>query len=148
MDGSTGLMRVGHDLQHVQELAMASALKSSDFVFTAEEIAYVEASAHPLQTLAGLFAAKEALFKTLELREAVYWADMEVTHSRSGAPEFRFHGTLRDQLREDHLRALLSISHSGEYASAVVMLAAEAAPARADGAQLEVQDSARGGQGK
>ena len=71
-------------------------------------------------TLAGLFAAREALGKALgggidfDLKEA------EVCHSESGAPYFRLSGSLKDRIGNS--RVFLSISHDGGMAAAVCLI--------------------------
>ena len=89
--------------------------------FTSGEIEYVHSrGAGAAATLAGLFAAREALGKALgggidfELKEA------EVCHTDSGAPFFRLSGKLKERIGEDRL--FLSISHDGGIAAAVCLL--------------------------
>ncbi len=115
-------MRVGHDLQRVADVAIGGGALSTDGVFTPLELEYVERARDPRQTLAGLFCAKEALFKCLGPGPAYHWCDMEVSHDEAGAPGFRFSGALAAHLTSRGLNASVSISHSGEYASAVVIL--------------------------
>ena len=89
--------------------------------FTPEEIVYVRSrGAGAAQSMAALFAAREALGKALgtgldfDLREA------GVCHSDAGAPFFRFSGKLKDRLGAD--RVLLSLSHDGGVAAAVCLI--------------------------
>ena len=92
--------------------------------FTPGEIEYVRSrGAGAAATLAGLFAAREALGKALgggidfELKEA------EVCHTESGAPYFRLSGKLKERVGEG--RIFLSISHDGGMAAAVCLLEGE-----------------------
>ena len=92
--------------------------------FTPGEIEYVRSrGAGAAATLAGLFAAREALGKALvggidfELKEA------EVCHTESGTPCFRLSGRLKE--RVGNARLLLSISHDGGMAAAVCLLEGE-----------------------
>lgn len=126
MDGSRGHLsrRLGHDLTAISELRTKPDLLAPGVFFTAAECARIERSAEPAASSAGLFAAKEALFKALRLPAGSFWTDIEVTHDPHGAPVFRFHGHAADFLREHGLVAHLSISHSGDYASAVVLIEA------------------------
>ena len=122
MDGHAQLIRVGHDLQRIQDVAVGADALSGDGLFTPQELEHIERARDPRQTLAGLFCAKEAMFKCLERGPVYHWCDMEVSHDEAGAPRFRFSGALAAHLTSRGLRASLSISHSGEYASAVVVL--------------------------
>jgi phosphopantetheinyl transferase (holo-ACP synthase) len=104
-------LRIGVDIQSVDELfpeRLDSDLKSSSeltSLFTFREISYAQSRPNPLDTLSGLFAAKEALRKcdtallTLPLKE------LEILPNAAGRPEFRGFA--------------LSISHSGGFAIAV-----------------------------
>ena len=99
--------------------------------FTSAEAEYVRSrGAGAAHTLAGLFAAREALGKALgggidfDLKEA------EVCHTDSGAPYFRLSGRLKERVGDDRL--FLSISHDGGMAAAVCLLA-ENIPCRPQG---------------
>jgi len=110
-DFSVEGLQIGIDIQRVDELLPGlhdSDLKSSSEVtamFTLREISYAQSRPTPLDTLCGLFAAKEALrkcdssFLTLPLKE------LEILPNTAGQPEFRGFA--------------VSISHSGGFAIAV-----------------------------
>ena len=80
-------------------------------VFTAEEIAYCNASRIRHQHFAARFAAKEAVSKALATGWAgeFRWKDVEVTNDPSGRPGVTLHGRLREQLGRGII--LLSLSH-------------------------------------
>ncbi len=89
--------------------------------FTPGETDYVRSRGNgAAATLAGLFAAREALGKALgggldyDLKEA------EVCHTESGAPYFRFSGSMAE--RTGGCRVSLSISHDGGIAAAVCLI--------------------------
>ena len=113
---------LGMDLCEIAR--MEKQLRDDRFLarfFTPSEIEYVRSrGAGAAATLAGLFAAREALGKALgggidfELKEA------EVCHTESGAPYFRLSGRLKE--RVDKGRLFLSISHDGGMAAAVCLL--------------------------
>lgn len=125
------LIGLGQDLQLVSAMASATALREPGVFFTEGECAHVASSATPEATLAGLFSAKEALFKALPEQTGSYWTDIELVHERRGAVAVRLHGALEAAFRANHWQARVSISHSGEYASAVAVIwsAAPATPA-------------------
>jgi holo-[acyl-carrier protein] synthase len=77
----------------------------------------------PLGSLAGRFAAKEALAKALGAPDGLSWLDAEIRNDPDGKPLLTMTGgvgALADKLgaRTAHL----SISHDGDIASAVVVL--------------------------
>ena len=135
MDGSRRqLIGLGHDLQLIGELEVASALREPGVFFTAAELRRFAAAVAPLESLAGGFAAKEALFKALPpAGEPWFWTEAELGHDRHGAPRFRTHGSLAGHLARRGLRVSVSISHSGGYVSAVVLVTGETAAVRLRG---------------
>lgn len=75
--------------------------------------------------LAGLFAAKEAALKALGTGWAhgLVFRQIEVVRDALGAPSLRFHAAAAERARERRVaRALLSITHDGPVAAAVVVL--------------------------
>jgi holo-[acyl-carrier protein] synthase len=118
------LIGLGHDLQLVPELAGKGALLSDDGCFTQRELARIGGSRSPAETAAGLFAAKEAFLKAVPTVRHGFWTDVEIQHSGAGAPSFLLHGAYRDLFERHRWRALVSLSHSGNLASAVVMVVA------------------------
>lgn len=123
MDGTRrGLIGLGHDLQLISELESASALRGPGVFFTCGELRRFATAPVPLQSLAGGFAAKEALFKALTTGEPWFWTDAELVHNRHGAPQFRTHGALARHLASHRLRLNVSISHSAGFVSSVVVV--------------------------
>jgi holo-[acyl-carrier protein] synthase len=116
------LIGLGHDLQLVSELAAARALLEPDVFFTSQELRRFASAVVPMASLAGGFAAKEALFKALPAEETWFWTDAELIHDRRGAPRFRVHGSLASHLARRRLQVSVSISHSGGFASSVVVV--------------------------
>lgn len=111
---------IGIDLQRVAEIIPYE--DSFDFrssgeltgIFSAREIAYACARPSPTQTLAGLFAAKEAILKASAETAARELKDIEILPDANGAPA--------------HPGFRISISHSGEYATAVALRVEAAVP--------------------
>jgi phosphopantetheinyl transferase (holo-ACP synthase) len=111
IDATPSDLRIGIDIQRVDELLPADAgfdLKASGEVtamFTLKEISYAQSRPSPLDTLSGLFAAKEALRKCDAALLALPLREVEVLPDATGRPEFPGYS--------------LSISHSGDFAIAV-----------------------------
>jgi phosphopantetheinyl transferase (holo-ACP synthase) len=102
------MIRLGNDIQLVEELFPEGQSLDSvqlEKIFTKYEVAYAMGTDNPQVTLAGLFSLKESLVKA----GAAYvtYLDLEVTHDNNGAPIF--------------YGFLVSISHSGEYATSVAL---------------------------
>lgn len=97
-----------------------------EHVFTADERSYCAQAANPKQSLAGHFAAKEALIKAIPALRSygVDWQEMEVTHDNFGAPKFVLSGKLLEGLKRIAASTImLSISHTSETAVAMVVVA-------------------------
>ncbi|MCG9889836.1 MAG: holo-ACP synthase [Thermosynechococcaceae cyanobacterium MS004] len=123
MDGLGGvLVGLGHDIQIIHEMEQAEGLQIPGLFFTEAEFAYCHSKKLPFQSMAGLFSAKEALFKALQGLISFYWTDAEILHRPNRAPYFAFHGVLAEEMTRQQLQAHVSISHSGDYASAIVIL--------------------------
>ncbi len=76
----------------------------------------------PLHSLAGRFAAKEALAKAFGAPGWLRWTDAVVLVGEHGAPSWSLTGTLRERADQLGVRAThLSISHDGGLATAMVI---------------------------
>jgi len=76
----------------------------------------------PPNSLAGRFAAKEALAKALGAPVGLHWTDAVVVKDAVGKPSWQLHGSVQARVDELGVRSLhLSISHDGGIASAVVV---------------------------
>ncbi|MCW4457596.1 holo-ACP synthase [Microbacterium sp. MPKO10] len=76
----------------------------------------------PLRSLAGRYAAKEALIKALGGSDGVRWLDIVVDKSEDGDPFFTLSGTTAEAVTERGITALhVSMSHDGGAAMAFVV---------------------------
>lgn len=112
---------------HVERVGESVASHGERFlrrIFTDEEVAYAMSSPpQMLQRLAARFAAKEAVRKVLRVGEhSVGWRDVEVRRLPSGACEVVLHGPAATLARARGVGEMaLSMSHDGDYATAVVV---------------------------
>jgi holo-[acyl-carrier protein] synthase len=73
-------------------------------------------------SLAGCFAAKEAVAKALGSPPGLRWADIQVVHDSAGAPRLEVQGTVADAAARLGIRAWhLSLSHDGGMSVAMVV---------------------------
>ncbi len=119
-----GTLRVGVDLVQISRIAESLHTFGDRFlrrVFTEQEIAYAVASPpHTHARLAARFAAKEATIKALNLVDCgVNWRHIEVCRQPSGACFLSLHGIAAARAKGAELA--LSLSHDGDYATAVVV---------------------------
>jgi holo-[acyl-carrier protein] synthase len=117
-------LRVGIDLVQVSRIAASLESFGERFlarVFTPGELAY--ARTRP-ESLASRFAAKEAVKKALEL-EGVGWTEIEVVRRASGACDVQLHGAARVAAEALGAELSLSMSHEGDFATALVVARCE-----------------------
>ena len=86
--------------------------------FTEEEIRYIRTKGqNAAQTMAGIYAAKEALSKALGTGISFELKEAGVFHNEAGMPGYRLSGKAEELGRGDHF--FLSITHDGGTAAAV-----------------------------
>ncbi len=92
-------------------------------VFTEGELKHANTGVATGERLAARFAAKEATIKALGAPTGLRWHDMEVVRAKDGAPSLRLAGKAGDRAKEMGVsRTLVSLSHAGGVAVAVVIL--------------------------
>lgn len=76
----------------------------------------------PLRSLAGRFAAKEALMKAIGATDGVRWHDMRVVSDNEGNPDFAVSGRVAEIVHARGIGTLhLSMSHDAGFAIAFVV---------------------------
>jgi holo-[acyl-carrier protein] synthase len=128
------MMHILQGIDIVQISKMEKILRTSPGlaaeIFTEEEREYCFAMPRPHIHLAGRFAAKEACLKALGIGlsgEGIDRAlqEVEVVAGKSGKPDLRVRGRVRGTGRRKKVyQYTVSISHSGDFAVASVILAA------------------------
>jgi phosphopantetheine--protein transferase-like protein len=109
---------VGVDLISVERIEKAMKTDGfSDRVFAVSELEYASKKSIPSQTLAGFYAAKEAIAKALKLPLMQIIRETEISHDESGAPFAVFSGKTKEQAKD--YKVEISISHDGGFAIAV-----------------------------
>ncbi|NLJ77977.1 MAG: NAD(P)H-hydrate dehydratase [Tissierellia bacterium] len=116
LSGGTDLIRISR----IEELLESKGEAFLRRIFTDGEIQYIRSKNLSPQTIAGIFAAKEAVSKAIGTGIGkVGWRDIEVCHCKKGKPYIELHREglrLSRRLRIDGID--ISISHEGEYAMA------------------------------
>lgn len=103
--------RLGNSLERTPNLA------DRLFYRTEKELA--------LQSLAGRFAAKEALAKAVGDPRLLTWNEIEIHNNELGKPIFQFHGRTALRMLDHGVdKSWLSISHDASVAIAMVVLEA------------------------
>lgn len=100
----------------------------------------------PTRSLAGRFAAKEALAKALGGPRGLLWTDAEVVADSLGRPELRVSGTVAAAAERLGVRRWhLSVSHDAGVATAIVV--AEGAPNAPGAPDVSARDAEATGLG-
>ncbi|OPL17339.1 MAG: hypothetical protein AVO38_01195 [delta proteobacterium ML8_D] len=122
------ILGLGIDLVHIPRVEKALNRWGDRFlsrVFTSEECRYCLKHRQPAQGLALRFAAKEACCKALGtgMRFGVAWRQMSISHEPSGKPVLNLSGYALKRAKDMGAGAWhVSLSHEGEYATAVVIM--------------------------
>ena len=131
-------VQVGLDIENVKSLPVTSDYWEHEFyrgIFGKSEIAYAVLEQEPRIHLAGFWCAKEALRKCDPSFAAAGFETTVVEHEASGRPYLVWQSSTGN-VRLPHA---LSLSHTGELATAVVVaIATPAEPARAEQAQVSL----------
>jgi holo-[acyl-carrier protein] synthase len=104
---------------------MAISLQNTRFLskyFTPCETAYIlSKGAQAAQSLAALYAAKEAALKAMSLGiSSVPLQEIEILHTPAGQPYYMMYGKAADALQNGHMH--LSLTHEADMAIAVALL--------------------------
>ncbi|MGE0398237.1 MAG: holo-ACP synthase [Kofleriaceae bacterium] len=116
------VLGVGIDLVEMTEFRSVLRASVAQLVFSAQELAACKGR-HRIPRLAARFAAKEAVFKAIGTgwADGMSLRDVEVVAAASGAPRLVLRGETRRCVRAMGGRLHLSLSHAGDYATAVVV---------------------------
>jgi holo-[acyl-carrier protein] synthase len=97
-------------------------------IFTEDEVRYCESKANKIERYAARFAAKEAAMKAIGTgwSHGVRWRDVEVRRLTGDRPTIAFHGRAAEFFKRlNGARAHLSLTHTGAFAMAEVILESE-----------------------
>ena len=109
---------IGLDLCQTDRMQRHLEDRFMDRYFTEQEAAYVRSrGAQAAESMAGIWAAKEAVLKALGTGIAFPLQEIEVCHSEAGQPTIRLHG----QASASGGSFLVSITHEGGMAAAVAV---------------------------
>jgi holo-[acyl-carrier protein] synthase len=113
------------EIDRVKEAHQRFGKRFVDRLFTPDEAAYCLRKSDPYPSLAGRFAAKEAVIKAFShgFGGRWKWTQIEVTRDPSGKPSLLLHGVFEKLRIDRRLTSLsLTIAHSKRDATATVIL--------------------------
>jgi len=115
-------------VSRVRKLAERFPDRIGKKVFTTGELQYCLEKADAAVSLAGRFAAKEAVMKALGTgwRSGVRFIDIEVVRAENGRPSIQLHGKVAKLARDRGIATIhISISHDGDIAIATAIAEGE-----------------------
>src|SRR5579884_2319668 len=122
------ILGVGIDIVHIPRLRLIAERWQDKFlgrVYTEAERSIVRRRAAPYASLAGRFAAKEAILKALGTgwSDGISWRDIEVLNDAAGKPVATVSGkTSALMARAGVTEIHLTLAHDTDYAIAQVIL--------------------------
>jgi holo-[acyl-carrier protein] synthase len=122
------IVGLGLDIAEVDRIEAAIRRHGAPFLerlFTPAEVEYCERHKNKFERYAARFAAKEAAMKALGTgwSNGVRWRDIEVVRAPSGKPTLKLSGRAAEIASGMSIvNAALSITHSGNFALAEVIL--------------------------
>ena len=115
---------IGTDILNLNRIKILSDDYNDPFfrrIFTTAERELALSSPQPLVSFGRRFAAKEAVYKALNTKEAFCepdFAAIEILSTPAGTPYVVFHGKLKDYVVAHQLKVHVTISSDTEYAAA------------------------------
>ena len=110
---------IGTDIQEISRIQ--SSMKRERFLarcFLPREIEYCMSKPRPAEHIAARFCAKEAFAKACGRPQK--WHEVMITNNENGAPGICLSGSAAEALKG--CRIHVSVSHSGNYAAATVII--------------------------
>lgn len=114
---------IGIDIIEIKRIKTALTRTPSflEKAFSEYEREYYQKKGCKVQTLAGIFCAKEACVKALKTGFAgINLKDIEIRHTSTGSPYLVFYNKAQELIQD--MIAEISISHSQNYATAVCLI--------------------------
>lgn len=116
-------MQVGIDIQETETLERFIGTQKMQRLFSKRELEYIDQKNNALQTIAGLYCAKEAFFKALGKGLVIsQLTEVEILHNHSGAPYYQLSRNVITQNGLGTAKITLSISHTKTVAVAICII--------------------------
>ena len=109
------------ELSRIQSMVERHGTHFIEKVYSSEEQTYMKRLKNPTAFLSGRWAAKEAIYKLLDvdLSSGVAWRDISIVREKSGAPRVTLFGKAKEVAASKNLKQIcISISHCRSYAIA------------------------------
>lgn len=119
------IIGVGTDIVQIERIKK-SVIRTKSFMikaFTEDELAYIEEKNNRYESIAGLFAAKEAVSKAIGTGFRQFSLhDIEILHDELGKPKINLDSKIINNFSLEKCIVHVSISHSADNAIAFAVL--------------------------
>lgn len=119
-------MKVGIDIVEVKRFKKMKNLENfMNKYYTKNEIGYVMSKKNKYETLAGLFASKEAVLKAvgIGIGNGLALSSIEIEHNNNGAPIVKENSVIKACFKEHNIKEIaISISHTKKIAVATCII--------------------------
>ena len=120
---------IGTDIVNIKRIKAAIKRKNQAFkkkIYTNFEVKICEKRKNKFECFAKRFAAKEALFKAIAVKNKLDFKDVEIRNSLSGTPRFKIKGksltNLKKLFKKKIFKVHLSLSDDKPWAVASVII--------------------------
>jgi len=120
---------IGTDIVNVNRIKIAIKKNNQAFkrkIYTNFEIKICEKRKNKVECFAKRFAAKEALFKAIGIKNKLDFKDVEIRNNLSGMPKFQIKGdsliNLKKLFKKKNFKIHLSLSDDKPWAVALVIV--------------------------
>lgn len=115
---------IGIDTVDIDRIKKAVCNAFYDRIFTEKEKLSLESKHYAPQSVAGMFAVKEAVSKALGtgIAAGVGWKNIEISYTEAGAPVVTLTGKAAELLTVMGSGVLVSVTHTDTNATAVALI--------------------------
>ena len=110
------------EVERIKSLFKRFGYRFIEKIYTAGEIEYCYGHSDPFPHLAGRFAAKEAVAKSLGAKPEYHFKRIEILNHSDGMPHVRLSGPAKETFANLEADLVLSISHTNNYGVASCLL--------------------------
>jgi len=113
------MITIGVDLIKINRI---KKIKKLEKIFTPNELEFLAEHNYNKDSMAGIYAAKEATLKSLKVGlEGYSLLEIEILHSPNGSPYLNFYGQIKKEIAKYNYSFDISISHDDDFAIANVI---------------------------
>lgn len=112
------------DTRRIDSILKKFESQFTDKILTEHEVSFCKARTNLTNSIAKMFAIKEAMIKALSDAHGIRWHEIEISHNADGKPEISLSGTALKNLETKAQRHNIQVSTSDErdYAIAYVVI--------------------------